>query len=710
MHSTLPIIHLETVMIILTRKDLKKLVLLLCILLLQACSHTKKSVDTKELYTHSTLQEIPFHHVSIQDNFWLPKIKTIQEVTIPSLLDLADDQGKIDNFKIVAGIQKGKISLYNAPDSDVYKLIEAAGYSFANLENKALESRIDKLIDVILKAQNPNGYLHTQYMLDSTDTSYPNTSIESNRKKIKTFGYGPQNKWKSFKDNWPYAYSQLYCAGHFMEAAVAYYRGTGKDSFLKGAIKFADLICKEFDEEKIKTYADHPQVEIGLMKIYEVTADEKYLKMADLFSRYINFARPPDISKENEKPLVEQTNAFGHAVRTAYLYSGATDVARASGASDIKNALDSLWFSVATKKMYVHGGTGNGTRAEQHGLDYDLPIEATYSESCANIAQGQWNHRLNLLTGNSKYADVVELEAYNSALSSISQDGKSFFYSNKLNIGEENRKNEHSGVRKHYLFCCPSKAPGFISGIGRWAYAKDKMGIYINQYLGSKLHTDLNNKEVQLKVETKYPYGGKIRITVLETKLSTAYAINFRVPAWLKETPITGSQYFFDSHIKPSYSVQINNRKIEPSIVGSDYITLNRKWIKGDIVEINFEMPVRKVFTKSNKIKQNSGRLCLMRGPLIYTLEDIDNEFDISNFVLDTGSDITTYFNSDLYSGVPVLEGKGTVNNTTVKFKAIPYFLWQNRGIGAMSTLIIYDPTRVYTESNTKQTEMNTNG
>ena len=480
------------------------------ILLLCSLNIHSQQYDVSERYSYSKLAAVEFNNVKIEDDFWNERIKVVQEVTIPYLLDMAEKQGKVDNFRIVAGKKEGKLSIFNAPDSEIYKLIEAAGYSFVYKKNEKLEQRIDSIIEDIADAQSSTGYLHTQYMLTFDHPAAPSPEM----KQIKRFGFGVENQWNSVNTKWPFAYNQLYCAGHLMEAGVAYYRGTGKDKLLKVAIKLSDLICTIFTDDKIRRHADHPEVEIGLMKIYEVTGDGKYLNTANKLCRYVSFSRPVDINREeNSKPLHEQRKAYGHCVETTYMYTGATDVCRATGKKDLETAINSLWDDVIGTKMYIHGGIGNGTHDEQHGHSYDLPILPTYSECCSNIAQGQWNYRLGLFYGKTEYADLVELEMYNSALSGISLDGKSYFYTNKINIGKENRKSAHSGVRQSYLFCCPSKLPGFITGIGRWIYAKDKEALYVNQFIGSSVSTLINGRKVCLRQTSAFPWNGNVSFT-----------------------------------------------------------------------------------------------------------------------------------------------------------------------------------------------------
>lgn len=658
-----------------------------------------------DIYPYSQLESIDVSNVKINDLFWNHRIATVQETTLPLLFDIAEKQGKLDNFRIVSGRKRGKIRLYNAPDSDVYKLLEAAGYSFIYRDNLSLRLRCDSIISDIVAAQDSTGYLHTQYMLDFIHESSP----KPDNKNVRTFGYGPSNRWRSFKTNWPFAYSQLYCAGHMMEAGIAYYKGTGDSKLLDASIRFADLICSVFDKKKISMYADHPEVEIGLMKLYEFTGNKKYLNTADLMCRYINFSRPVDIhNDENSKPLVEQSCAYGHCVRTAYLYAGATDVVRATGSYDLLNAVGQLWRSIVEGKMYIHGGTGNGTKAEQHGEKYDLPISATYSECCASIAQAQWNHSLNLLKGDACYSSLVELEMYNSALSGISLDGKRFFYSNKINIGLENRKNKHSGIRETYLFCCPSKLPVFICGIGRWIYAKDRDGIYINQFIGSSLTTEIGDKKVSLRQESDYIYNGKSRIVIGSDGF---YSINIRVPQWLKDRLIPCSPYYYDKKRKSSSycSIKLNGLEYSVSENSKGYLSIKRNWSRGDTIDINFDMDVRRIYTET-KIRSNGGRVALMRGPLLYCFEGVDNDFDVRKMVLPSDSEITSYTGIISSEKTVFLKGKCLYEGSTAYFKSVPYFMWENRGVSSMVLLPVENPVLIDFEKEYNVTDFNTNG
>ncbi|MCX5772612.1 MAG: glycoside hydrolase family 127 protein, partial [Candidatus Hydrogenedentes bacterium] len=390
------------------------------------------------------LRAVPFNQVIVADAFWSPRLEALQKVTIPGLLDLAEKEGKIDNFAIIAGRKPGKISLHNCGDSDVYKLIEAAAYTLAWRRDPALEKRIDDIVELIAAAQDKDGYLNTQFAFPLEHPASP----PANAPHVKRFGYGPADRWKSTFASWPKGEGQMYCAGHLFEAAAAYYRATGKRALLDAAVKFADHVYRRFPPGQPIDYADHPQIEIGLMKLFEVTGDRRYLELANHLARNGNFARPRDLGDgENRKPLAEQRKAWGHAVRINYIYSGATDVCRYSDQPDLREALDSLWHSIVDRRIYVHGGVGGPADAEQLADDWILDPAGTYSECCANIAHGQWNHALNLLQADARFADLVEIEAYNGALSGISLEGNKFFYSNLLSVGAKGRANQFSGVR-----------------------------------------------------------------------------------------------------------------------------------------------------------------------------------------------------------------------------------------------------------------------
>lgn len=692
-------------------------------LLLAGLSASAETPPPANPYPHSRWREVPLTEVRLLDGFWLERLRVVQEKTLPDLLDLAEEQGKLDNFRLVAGRPtpsgRTQLRLFNAPDSDVYKLLEAAAYSLALRPAPELARRIDALIDLIAAAQQPDGYLNTQYTLPF---GHPASPPPENRH-ARTFGYGPEFRWRSLAAEWPRGYSQLYCAGHLFEAAVAHYRATGQRRLLDVALRLAEHIAAVFTPEKIRDYAEHPEVELGLMQLYEVTGRARYLELADQLARYVRFSRPPDLDRAaNSRPLVEQSAAIGHAVRTAYLYAGATDVVRATGAADLVGALDRLWENVVSRKMYVHGGTGNGAPAEQHGHDYDLPLLATYSETCAAIAQAQWNHRLNLRTGQARYADLVELESWNNALAGVSLAGTEYFYANKLNLGTERRTNQHSGVRCRYLFCCPAKAPVFLAGLARWIYAVPtspvsarEPALVVNQFVSSTVATTLAGRPLRLTQRTELPAGGTTTFTV-EQGTGAAWALRVRLPAWARAEatgPIPHGPYAYAVGERPTVRVTLNRTALpaesgQPDADG--YLTLRRTWQAGDTFRVEFSLPVRRVHAAPVIVAQR-GRVALMRGPLLYCLEGVDHAVDVQQLRLPPTAPLEARFAPALLGGVMTLVGTASApDGQPTPLCAIPYFAWQNRGLHALATLLIEDPDQLTPEQPPASGPMNTNG
>ena len=629
----------------------------------------------------SKLQEVPFQFVKIDDPFWNDRIMTVQSKTIPDLLKMAKEGGWIDNFLIISGKKQGKITLKNSPDSDLYKILEAASYSLAWRKDTQLEKEIDDLIGIISLAQDKDGYLNTQYQLPFGHPASP----ERDNQRVKRYGYGPEQRWKATVPEWPKGMGQLYCAGHLFEAAAAHFRATGKRTFLEVAIRLADCMDKQLDRNNFN-YADHPQVEIGLFKLYQVTGEKRYLDLADFIGHNSHFQRPPDIGDgENKKPIAQQKNAFGHCVRTLYLYSGITDLVSYNGEQQDMVGLSNLWESVAGKKMYVHGGIGNGTAFEQHGLDYDLPNDRAYCECCGSIAMCQWNHSLNLVTGNAKYADLVEIVAYNSALSGLSLDGMKYFYRNVLT---SNSKNEQwSQSRWRYLFCCPSKLPGFITGLSRWIYATDDETIYANLFIGNTARIPRGKDTIIIKQETDYPWKGAV-LFKFESGISSDFTFAIRVPGWTKTLPVPGGLYNYSDNFSTNIDVSINDHPLINPQVTDGYLRLTGKWKQGDKINLRFEMPVRKVIAVPEVI-QDAGYSAIMRGPVVYCLESIDNSYPIFDITLRDDASLTSDTLNNLLSGTVALKGMGKIRDSLeIPVRLIPYFLWDNRGKSDMTVWI----------------------
>jgi len=634
----------------------------------------------------SSLNEVLFNKVRIDDLFWAPRIKRTQDVTIPDVLRIAEEQGKIDNLRIIAGHKNtGRIRVYNSPDSDIWKIMEAASYTLAWRDDPDLSQKLDDLISLYAEAQAEDGYINQMYMLPVDHPQSP--------EKYRKGRYGRELQFEGTIDEWAKGIGQLYSAGHLFEAAAAHYRVTGKRNFLQIAIRMADRIYREFPPSEPINYADHPQAGIGLIKLYEVTGDRKYLRLADHIVHHGHHGRPPDLGdRESFKPIEQQRKAWGHAVRINYLYSAATDLCRYLDQANTRTALESLWHSIVDRRIYVTGGIGGPAHAEQLADDYILDNRSCYCECCSNIAHGQWNHRLNLLHGDAAYADVVEIEAYNAGLAGISLKGTEYFYANKLAVGKQGRSGPHSGVRKRYLFCCPAKLPGFVAGIGRWIYAKDARSIYVNLYVGGSATIDLPDRSVKLTQETLYPWQGRVNIT-MESERPGSFDLCLRIPGWAQGRPFPSDLYRFDAASPVDWIVKINGDPMDMTDLDKGYVRISRPWTSGDRVELRLPMPARRIYA-GEKVKHDRGRVALMRGPIVYCLEGVDHDFSVLSMVLPKKAKIDIEHREDLLDGVTVLKGKGLADgDRPADFVAVPYYAWQNRGIDEMTVWIVEDPS-----------------
>ncbi len=637
--------------------------------------------------TNGTLREVPFENIHVDDDFWSPRIRTDQEVTIPDVLKIAKEQGKIDNLRILAGRKKdGRIRVYNSPDSDIWKIMEAASYTLAWRNAPELDRKLDELIELYAEAQAEDGYINQMFMLPDGHPQSPPGAASVR------LGYGADQRFRGTIEQWPLGIGQLYSSGHLFEAAAVHYRATGKRNFLEIAVKMADCIARRFPTDKPIDYADHPQAGIGLIKLYEVTGNKKYLELADHIVHHGHHARPPDLGdRESWKPIEKQRQAWGHTVRINYLYSAAADLCRYLGREETREALDSLWHSIVDRRIYVTGGVGGPAPAEQLADDWVLDNARCYCECCANIAHGQWNHRMNLLHGDAKYADLVEIEAYNAGLSGISLKGTEYFYSNPLMCAKRDRGNPHSGVRKRYLFCCPSKLPGFVAGVSRWIYAQDDRGVYVNLYVGGVAKIERPEGIVKLTQATRYPWDGTVTVGV-EPEKPGKFDLCLRIPSWAQGRPLPSDLYRFADPASVDWTVTVNGQAVDSRELDKGYVRIERNWRGGDVVRLHLPMPVRRIYAHEN-VKYDRGRVALMRGPVVYCLEGVDHGPSVLSIVLPNESKITSEHRADLLGGVTVLRGKGLADDRqSVEFTAVPYYAWQNRGIDEMTVWLIEGP------------------
>ncbi len=622
---------------------------------------------------YAELTPVDVRTVSIEDDFWKPRMEIIRTKTIPDLFEMMDaSEGRgavLHNFKVVAGLEDGAF-INTFPDCKVYKTIEGAVYSLAAHPDPKLESQLDYLIAIISAAQEEDGYLCIKYQVPD-----PN----------KPERWSNQWRWKGTIADWPKGFGQFYNAGHLFEAAALHYEVTGKRYLLDIACKLADLIDSLFGPLKRDDFVDHPNIEVGLFKLYRATGEERYLRLAEFITTRMPHARRVDIGDGHTlMPITQQRQAWGHCVRQAYLYTALAEVAGYTGSQAAFTALDSIWDNMVGKKMYITGGIGNGTKYEQHGEDYNLPNDKAYTETCASIGVAMWNHRMNMLYSDAKYADIVELEAYNGALSGISLTGTEYCYNNKLAVDKEKhdigKKNQH---RWRAIWCCSVNLPRFIAGIGRWVYAKDRNAIYVNIYVASSANITLGDNDIRINQQTQYPWNGKITVTV-EPQKSKTFDICLRIPGWAQGKPVPSNLYRFAEPSSPPVTLKVNGQAIETPEIKKGYVRIGRQWKKGDTIELNLPMPVRRVYAHPD-VEADLGCVALMRGPIVYCFEGVDNGDDVFNLTLPPDARIISEHRDDLLGGVTVLHSKGLRDpNTPVEITAVPYYAWDNRETGEM--------------------------
>ncbi len=586
---------------------------------------------------------VPFPDVKIADDFWSQRIHINRTATIEANLHQCEITGRIRNFAIAGKLEEGKHKGLLFDDSDVYKAIEGIAYTLSSQRDAELEKRTDAIIDKIAAAQQPDGYLNTYYTL------------------VK-----PKERWKNIRSG-----HELYCAGHLIEAAVAYRQATGKRKLLDVAIKLADHIDRTFGRGKKVDTSGHEEIELALVKLYRETKQERFLKLAQFF---LDVRGKKDERKlfgeyaQDHKPIREQNEVCGHAVRAMYLYCGMADVAALSGDKELFSAITKIWHDVVARKMYVTGGIGPSARNEGFTVPYDLPNDSAYCETCAAIGMALWNHRMFLLSGDGKYADVLEREVYNGLLSGVSLDGERFFYVNPLAS-----TGRHHRVPWFDCSCCPTNIVRYIPGMGERVWAHKDNALWSVLYVGNDATLPLKDGKVRLIEKTKYPWQGDVEITV-ETEKSFAFDVNLRIPGWCRVEP----------------SLTVNGERTAAAVERS-YVRLRRTWKKGDVIRLSLPMPVERVYADPH-VKADVGRVALQRGPIVYCLEGVDNGGSVRNLCLPKEAKLSAAFDKKLLGGVAVVHGEALavsrkddkLEMKPVAFRAVPYFAWDNRKPGQM--------------------------
>jgi DUF1680 family protein len=630
---------------------------LLCILLVASCRGGAEAPRP--------LTPVPFTAVHVNDAFWAPRIEINRTVSIPSAFEQCEKNGRLDNFALAGGRIKGEHrGDFPFDDTDVYKVVEGASYALAVKYDARLDAYVDSVIALIAGAQEPDGYLYT--------------CLTNKCKRLERW-YG-KGRWDRINSH------ELYNSGHLYEAAVAHYQATGKKTLLNVAIKNADLVDKVFGPGpgQKKVPSGHPIIEMALVKLYRVTGEPRYLRLARFFidetGRGTDGHKLSPYSQDHE-PIVRQSEAVGHAVRLGYLYSGVTDVASLMHDEALVNASKRVGENVAGRKLYITGGIGSRGQGEGFGADYELPNMTSYCETCASIANILWNYRLFLNDGDSRYYDVLERVLYNGMISGVSLGGDRFFYDNPLESNGTHERSPWFGCA-----CCPGNVTRFMASIPGYVYVTSTDAIMVNLFIGNRAEIPLAQDTVRLSETTNCPWDGTVTIKV-ESSRERRFHLMVRVPGWARGEVVPSDLYRFVDQANEPVAFFVNGRKIDPKITRG-YADIARRWKKGDTFEMRIPMPVRMV-AANQRVEADRGKIAYQRGPLVYCFEDKDNGNGWMFDLYVTGRDeAASRFEPDLLGGLETVSVKGyklavAGGDTTTEeatLKAIPYYAWCNRG------------------------------
>ncbi|MBE6333894.1 MAG: glycoside hydrolase family 127 protein [Bacteroidales bacterium] len=632
---------------------------------------------------------VPFTSVKVTDTFWGQRLQASRDVTIPLAFSKCEETDRYKNFDdaakqlrtgVVTPIKEGTLSF---DDTDVYKTIEGASYLLQTYDDPKLKAYIDSVLVIVAAAQEPDGYLNT---FRTMNPEHPHNWM------------GPK-RWSKVED----LSHELYNLGHMVEGAVAHYTATGKRNFLDIAIRYADCVCREIgDGEGQEAHVPGHQIaEMALAKLYVLTKDQKYLDMAKYFldkRGYVGPRRNRSEYSQSHKPILEQDEAVGHAVRATYMYTGIADVAALTGDKEYFEAIDGIWDNVVGKKMYVTGGVGSTGSGEAFGKNYELPNMSAYCETCAAIAMVYWNQRMFLLHGESKYIDVLERSLYNGVLSGISLDGGGFFYPNPLESIGQHQRQAWFGCA-----CCPSNACRFIPSVPGYAYAVKDNNLYVNLYMANDAKIKVGKKTISLSQKTNYPWSGDIDVTV---NTAATFNMKLRIPGWAQNQVVPSDLYFFADGKKTGYKVYVNGQEVEAEL-DHGYVNVNRKWKKGDKVTVSLEMTPR-VIRANSKVIEDNGKVAISNGPIVYCAEWPDNNFAFRNTIFNQKPEFNVeYKDAHIKAGgneygmnlittdiqTVGFDDKGQLKTETHKLTLQPYYAWAHRGNGEMCVWFAQDLT-----------------
>lgn len=630
---------------------------------------------------------VAFTSVKIAPNtFWGDRIKAAREVTIPLAFSKCESEGRYANFvKAAHPSDSYKVGGFSFDDTDVYKTIEGASYLLQTYPDKKLEKYIDSVLVVVAAAQEPDGYLYTARTMNP---KHPHAWS------------GPE-RWSEVEN----LSHEFYNLGHMVEGAVAHYQATGKRNFLNIAIRYADCVCRNIGDGpgKKRVIPGHQIAEMAFVRLYTVTHDKKYLDQAKFFLDARGTTARKDIYLQSHKPIMEQNEAVGHAVRAGYMYAGMADVAAITGDSSYIKAIDTIWENIVGKKYYLTGGVGARHAGEAFGNNYELPNLTAYNETCAAISMVYLFHRMFLFHGDAKYIDCMERTLYNGVISGMSVDGGRFFYPNPLAADGKYAFNADNTTTRQPWFgcaCCPSNLSRFIPSLPGYVYAVKDNSLYVNLFAAGTATMQVGGKEVAVEQETRYPWDGDIAIRVTKNK-GRDFAMMVRIPGWVRGEVVPSDLYSFADDVKTGYRVTVNGDEVKGEL-RNGYLAISRRWKKGDVVRVHFDMLPRAVVA-SSKVADDRGKIAVERGPIVYCAEQADNSGFNSHHVLLSRNPIFEV-NPD-YSirntegdGKPFgvtsiivtnaqeacISADGKLTSRDVRLTLIPYYAWNHRGTGYM--------------------------
>lgn len=640
------------------------------------------------MMAENLLKAIPFEQVTLEDNFWRPRLIIQKETLVPFALDKV--RPAMDNLRKTGQYLRGDSSELPFPHrfvaSDLYKVMEGAAYLLTLEKDPALEHTMDSIIDLIGSAQKPDGYLYEAHT----------TGVSAQHEHWGGGGMGDRPY------SWVVHSHELYNMGHMYEGAVAYYRATGKDKWLRIAEKSARHINHVFFEgdpaynggKPVMQAPGHEEIELALVKLYQATGDTLYLNMAKKFIdiRGVTFkpegdgVMSPSYAQQHQ-PVREQRKAVGHAVRAAYLYSGMADVMAQTGDTSLRPALDSIWGNIVDTRMHITGGLGAVHGIEGFGPEYELPNLEAYDETCAAVGNVLFNYRMFMAEKDGKYIDVAEVALYNNVLAGVNLEGNRFFYVNPLEANGRRAFNQGLKGRAPWFgtACCPSNLARLIPQIPGMMYAHTDDDIYCTFYGGTSATIPLGHGNIGIKQETGYPFDEKVSLTVTPEKASQKFALHLRIPTWAGNRFVPGKLYSYVNRQPGTWSLTVNGKPAKVK-VDKGFAVIDRKWEKGDRVELHLPMGV--MYSKAiDNVEADRGRLCITRGPLVYCAEDVDNASAPASYVISPAGDSAVVRKGDgLMKDIDFITvpARSIQNPGDTKLTLVPYYAWDNRTDGAM--------------------------